>query len=69
MLAAAACFNPEEAIPLWQRMAELGGGQRPPEFASTHPDPANRMAQLQSLMPRASQYYAKYCGGGQPAAN
>lgn len=61
MLAAAACYDPHEAIPLWQRMSELGGGQRPPEFASTHPDPANRIATLQSLMRRAEQYYAKYC--------
>lgn len=66
MLAAAACYDPAEAIPLWQRMAELGGGQRPPEFASTHPDPANRMQYLQSLMPKAAQYYAKYCGGKSP---
>jgi predicted Zn-dependent protease len=66
MLAAAACFNPEEAIPLWQRMSELGGGQRPPEFASTHPDPANRIAHLQSLMPRAKEFYAKYCGTAAP---
>ena len=44
MLAAAACFNPQEAIPLWERMSQLGGGERPPEFASTHPDPANRIA-------------------------
>ena len=67
MLAAAACFNPEEAIPLWQRMSELGGGQRPPEFASTHPDPANRIAHLQSLMPRAREFRAKYCGSAAPA--
>ena len=66
MLAAAACFNPHEAIPLWQRMSGLGGGQRPPEFASTHPDPANRIAHLQELMPKADQYYAKYCGGKSP---
>ena len=61
MLAAAACFNPREAIPLWQRMAQLGGGSRPPEFASTHPDPENRMAHLQQLMPQAEAYYQKYC--------
>jgi predicted Zn-dependent protease len=67
MLAAAACFNPHEAIPLWQRMSALGGGQRPPEFASTHPDPANRIQHLQELMPKAEQYYAKYCGGKTPA--
>ncbi|MGH8106114.1 MAG: M48 family metallopeptidase [Arenimonas sp.] len=63
MLAAAACFNPKEAVPLWERMSQLNGGQRPPEFASTHPDPTNRIAHLQSLMPKAEKYYAKYCGG------
>jgi len=61
MLAAAACYNPREAIPLWERMSALNGGQRPPEFASTHPDPANRIAHLQSLLPKAEKYYAKYC--------
>lgn len=68
MLAAAACYDPHEAIPLWNRMSEVGGGARPPEFASTHPDPANRIANLQALMPRAEQYFAKYCGGGKPAS-
>lgn len=63
MLAAAACFNPREAIPLWQRMSSLGGGERPPEFASTHPDPANRIQTLQSLMPQAERFYQKYCQG------
>lgn len=63
MLAAAACFNPKEAIPLWERMSQLNNGQRPPEFASTHPDPANRIAHLQSLMPRAEKFYARYCAG------
>ena len=43
-----------------QRMAELNGGQRPPEFASTHPDPANRMQRLQALMPKAQQIRAKF---------
>lgn len=68
MLAAAACYNPQEAIPLWQRMSELGGGERPPEFASTHPDPANRIQVLQSLMPQAEQYRQQFCGPGANAA-
>lgn len=68
MLAAAACYDPHEAVPLWNRMSEIGGGARPPEFASTHPDPANRIANLQALMPRAEKYFAKYCGGGKPAS-
>ena len=66
MLAAAACYNPREAIPLWERMSQLGGGERPPEFASTHPDPANRIQTLQALMPQAEQMYAKYCQGQPP---
>ena len=68
MLAAAACYDPHEAVPLWNRMSEIGGGARPPEFASTHPDPSNRIANLQALKPRAEKYFAKYCGGGKPAS-
>jgi predicted Zn-dependent protease len=66
MLAAAACYDPREAIPLWERMSQLSGGERPPEFASTHPDPANRIQTLQALMPQAQQFYAKYCPGQPP---
>ncbi|MFT4256061.1 MAG: M48 family metallopeptidase [Pseudoxanthomonas sp.] len=61
MLAAAACYDPAQAIPLWERMSQLGGGERPPEFASTHPDPANRIAHLQQLQPKAQQFRQKYC--------
>lgn len=60
MLAAAACFNPQEAIALWQRMAEASGGGQP-EFASTHPDPGTRIENLQALMPKAMSYRAKFC--------
>ncbi|MCM2337969.1 MAG: M48 family metallopeptidase [Lysobacter sp.] len=68
MLAAAACYDPQAAIPLWERMASLGGGQQPPEFASTHPNPANRIQHLQSLMPQAQAFRAKYCQSGATAA-
>ena len=61
MLAAAACFDPQEAIPLWQRMSEASGGQAPPEFASTHPNPGTRIQNLQALMPTAMEYRAKFC--------
>ena len=37
MLAAAACYDPNEAIGLWERMSASSGGQAPPEFSSTHP--------------------------------
>ncbi|GAB2611929.1 M48 family metallopeptidase [Novilysobacter erysipheiresistens] len=63
MLAAAACYDPRTAVPLWERMSQLGGGERPPEFASTHPDPANRIQTLQALMPQAVAFHEKYCAG------
>jgi predicted Zn-dependent protease len=64
MLAAAACFNPQESVPLWQRMSAASGGQAPPEFASTHPNPGTRINSLQALMPKALEYRAKYCQQG-----
>lgn len=68
MLAAAACFNPQEAVPLWERMSEASGGQAPPEFSSTHPNPGTRIQNLTALMPKAMAYRQKFCaqaGGSQ----
>jgi predicted Zn-dependent protease len=61
MLAAAACFDPRESIPLWERMSEASGGQAPPEFASTHPNPGTRIQNLGALMPRAMEYRQRFC--------
>ena len=63
MLAAAACYDPRAAVPLWERMGQASGGQAPPEFASTHPNPGTRIANLQALLPKAQAFYDKYCGG------
>src|SRR4029453_9888625 len=51
ILAAMAGYNPQEAIPLWQRMEKAGSGERPPEFLSTHPSEGNRINELQKWMP------------------
>lgn len=56
IFAAMAGYNPNEAVAFWQRMA-AGGGQKPPEFLSTHPADENRIAKLQALMPEALKYY------------
>ncbi len=61
MLAAAACFDPREAVPLWQRMGQASGGQSAPEFSSTHPNPGTRIQNLQALMPKALEYRQKFC--------
>jgi predicted Zn-dependent protease len=56
IFAAMAGYNPQEAIPFWQRMAKLGG-QKPPVFLSTHPADEDRIEKLQALMPEALTYY------------
>ncbi|MBS1654022.1 MAG: M48 family metallopeptidase [Bacteroidetes bacterium] len=56
--AAMAGYNPQEAIPLWQRMEKMAAaGQKPPEFLSTHPSEGKRIDQLQKYMPEALKYY------------
>jgi len=65
MLAAAACFDPRAAIPLWERMEQNSGGS-PPEFSSTHPNPGTRIQNLQALMPKALEYRQKFCPEGPP---
>lgn len=49
-------YNPQEAIPFWERMAAAGGA-KPPEFLSSHPSDATRIANIKSYMPQAMKYY------------
>jgi metalloendopeptidase OMA1, mitochondrial len=53
---AEAGYDPREAIDLWQNFEALGG-QRPPEFLSTHPAEGTRIERLQELMPEALEVY------------
>ncbi len=55
-LMALAGYDPREAIPFWERMS-AGGGQRPPAFLSTHPEPAARIAQIEENLPNAIRIY------------
>jgi predicted Zn-dependent protease len=55
-LAAKAGYNPNAAISLWEKMANVSGGG-PPQFLSTHPSPANRQERLAELAPQMMAYY------------
>jgi len=54
---AMAGYNPNEAIPLWERMEAASQGNKPPEFLSTHPSENTRMTNLRKWMPEAMKYY------------
>ncbi|MEJ7611212.1 MAG: M48 family metallopeptidase [Ferruginibacter sp.] len=55
---AQAGYNPQEAIPFWNRMAGAGANSnKPPEFLSSHPSDANRISRLQGHMKEALSYY------------
>ncbi len=63
---AMAGYNPDAAVSFWQRMASAKqGGGAPPEFLSSHPSDATRIAAIQALLPEARQFYK----GGRTAAN
>lgn len=56
VFAAMAGYNPQAAIPFWQRMAS-GGSKKVPEFMSTHPSDASRINNIRKLLPEAMKYY------------
>lgn len=52
-------YDPQLAPKFWERMSAMGGGQKPPEFLSTHPSDETRISALQGWMPEALTYYHK----------
>lgn len=54
---AMAGYDPSSAIDFWGRMAELKGGNAPPEFMSTHPSDETRLRKIKELIPQAMKYY------------
>ena len=55
---AMAGYDPQTAVPFWERMAAMGGA-KPPEFLSTHPSDATRINRIKAALPEAMTYYKK----------
>ncbi|MBK6913706.1 MAG: M48 family metallopeptidase [Ignavibacteriales bacterium] len=51
-------YNPNYAVDFWTRMSQMGG-QKPPEFLSTHPSDETRIADIKKELPEALKYYKK----------
>lgn len=54
-LMASAGFDPRQSVDLWKNMDAASKGRRPPQFLSTHPEPANRIKKLEQRLPHAMQ--------------
>jgi len=54
---AMAGYDPHNAVTFWQRMAAQNKGGSTPEFLSTHPADATRIADIQNYIPEAMKYY------------
>jgi predicted Zn-dependent protease len=55
---AMAGYDPQKAPEFWTRMSQTGG-QKPPEFLSTHPSDQSRINHLNEVMPKAMDYYVQ----------
>lgn len=54
-LMAKAGYDPRKAIEFWERFSQAGA--KVPEFMSTHPSGATRIADIQAHLPEALQHY------------
>jgi predicted Zn-dependent protease len=50
-------YEPNEAIPFWERM-DAAGGSGPPEFLSTHPSHESRITKIRTWLPEMDKYRA-----------
>ena len=56
-LTARAGYDPRAGVSLWQKMTNVNGGGRPPEFLSSHPVESNRVRQIEALLPSVMPLY------------
>ena len=65
LLMARACYDPREAIGMWERMGRKEKGVSVPAFLSTHPSHQNRIEKISEWLPEAERIYYEegHCAG------
>jgi predicted Zn-dependent protease len=58
-MAARAGYDPRAAITLWKKMGQQAGKEATPEWFSTHPAGASRIAELERNLPRVMPLYER----------
>ncbi|PBP19979.1 GPI anchored peptidase m48 [Diplocarpon rosae] len=53
MMMAHSCYNPKEAVKVWERMEVSQKNHNIPEWMSTHPSNSSRIAQIRKWLPKA----------------
>ena len=48
-------YDPKAMIAVMQTLEKASGGSRQPEFASTHPNPGNRIAKIREELQKMAQ--------------
>ena len=56
-LTARAGYDPRAGVTLWEKMIKANQGGHPPEFLSTHPAEADRIRQIEALLPTVIPLY------------
>ena len=57
ILMAKAGYDPAQALEFWRRMMTKDKKVNMPQFMSTHPNDASRLAELEAFLPEARKYY------------
>ncbi len=57
IIMAKAGYDPDQALAFWKRMMAKDKNAKMPQFLSDHPSDANRIKQIEALLPEARKYY------------
>jgi predicted Zn-dependent protease len=58
VMSSQAGYDPRAGVRLWNKMREATAGKAPPKWLSTHPSSADRIRDIEGLLPRVVPLYS-----------